>query len=143
MNNKIIYIDFQQAIQLHNWIIDRAGGLQEIQNCSHLGNILQQVKSDNYPEFKDKLTHLVFAINESHKFIEDSKRLSIALGCYFLELNRYDYVVHYFATEMENIVVWLADKRIDIDLLSKIIESLIYEEDFSEELNLNIAIAIS
>ena len=143
MSNKIIYIDLQQAIELHNWIIDRAGELQKIQDYSHLKNILQQIKNNNNPEFKDKFTHLVFAINESQKFIEDSKRLSVALGCYFLELNGYDYILHYFATEMDNIVVWLADKRINKDLLGEIIESLIYEEYFTEELKIKIAIAIS
>ncbi|MGD1921225.1 MAG: type II toxin-antitoxin system death-on-curing family toxin [Pleurocapsa sp.] len=141
MNNKIIYIDLQQAIELHSWIIERTDGVNKIQDYSHLENILLQVKSEDITEFNDKLTQLVFAINESHKLIEDSKRLSIALGCYFLELNGYDYVVHYFATEMENIVVWLANKRIDRDLLAEIIESLIDEEDYSEELKLKIAIA--
>lgn len=44
---------------------------------------------------------------------------------------------------MENITVWLAEGKISKDLLAEIIESLIYEEDYSEELKLKIAIAIS
>jgi len=45
--------------------------------------------------------------------------------------------------EMENIAVWLAEGKISKDLLEEIIESLIYEEDYSEELKLKIAIAVS
>lgn len=44
---------------------------------------------------------------------------------------------------MENIAVWLAEGKISKDLLAEIIESLVYEEDYSEELKLKIAIAVS
>ena len=88
------------------------------------------------------MTQLVFAINKSEKLIPDSKHLSLALGCYFLELNGYDYVVHYFATEMENIVIWLEQNKISRELLKEIIASLT-EEDYSEELKLKIAISVT
>jgi death-on-curing protein len=39
---------------------------------------------------------------------------------------------------MENIVVDVADNRIDKDLLFEIITSLLYEDDYSEELKLKI-----
>lgn len=39
---------------------------------------------------------------------------------------------------MENIVVDVADNRIDKDLLLEIITSLLYEDDYSEELKLKI-----
>jgi len=38
-------------------------------------------------------------------------------------------------------MVWLADKRINRDLLGEIIKSLIYEEYFSEKLKIAIAIS--
>ena len=44
--------------------------------------------------------------------------------------------------QMENIIVWLADGRISKELLAEIIDSLIYEEDYSEELKLKIVKAI-
>ena len=144
MSSKIVYINSQQAIEIHNWIIDIAGSFSRTKDTECLNRILQEIKSDrNYPEFKDKLTDLIFEINKYQNLIDDSKRLSIVLGCYFLELNGYDYVVHYFAKEMENIVVWLADGRISRDLFAEIIESLIYEDEYSEELKLKIAIAIN
>ena len=142
-DSKIIYINLEQAIELHNWIINNAGGNKQIENKDRLNNVLQEIKSDrDYPEFKHKLTQLIFAIN-TEPAIQDSKHLSIALGCYFLELNGYDYVVHYFVTEMDNIVVWLGQNKISRELLIEITNSLIYEEDYSEELKLQIVNCVS
>lgn len=39
---------------------------------------------------------------------------------------------------MENIVVWVASNAIDKDLLHKLISSIIYEDDYSEELKLEL-----
>lgn len=143
-DSKIIYINLQQAIELHTWIVDSAGGNKQIENSDRLNNILNEIKNDNnYPEFKDKLTQLIFTINTSKQDILDSQRLSLALSCYFLELNGYDYVVHYFAEEMENIVLWVEKGKIDKKLLAEIINSLINAEDYSEELKLKIAIAVN
>ncbi len=52
-------------------------------------------------------------------------------------------MVSKFIIEMENIAVHVADNRIDKDLLFEIISSLIYEEDYSEELKLKIIDSIS
>lgn len=43
---------------------------------------------------------------------------------------------------MENISVTVADNIIDKDLLEEIIESIIYDEDYSEELKLKIINAL-
>lgn len=36
---------------------------------------------------------IFFAVNKFHAFSDGNKGSSVALGCYFLELNRYDYAV--------------------------------------------------
>jgi death-on-curing protein len=91
----------------------------------------------------DKLAFLVFAINKNHAFHDGNKRSSIALGAYFLQLNGYDYVVRRFVLEMENIAVYVAASAIDRALLRRIVESLLYEEDYSEALKLDLIAAIS
>jgi len=53
------------------------------------------------------------------------------------------YVTSKFIQEMENISYHLAAGVIDKDFLLEIIQSIIYEEDYSEELKLRIANAIS
>ena len=47
-------------------------------------------------------------------------------------------MINKFIIEMENIVVDVADNRIDKDLLFDIVTSLLYDQDYSEELKLKI-----
>ena len=60
-----------------------------------------------------------------------------------MQLNGYDYAVRTFVFEMENIAVWVAEGKISKELLGTIVESLIYEDNFSESLKLKILLAIS
>ena len=144
MSRRFFYFDIYYAVELHDWIIDKSGGLTGINNLGLLESPLEHIQNDlYYPEFEDKLTHLVFSVNKSHAFVDGNKRSSIALGSYFLELNGYNYAVKKFELAMENIAVWVAEGLISKDLLGEIIKSLIYEEDYNEALKLQILLAIS
>ena len=59
----------------------------------------------------------------------------------FLEINNCSFRTERFIAEMENVAVDVADNRIDKDLLFEIINSIIYEDDYSEELKLKIIYA--
>ncbi len=138
-----LYFDVDHAIQVHDWIIDQSGGMAGINNLGQLESSLTHLQNDDYyPEFVDKLTYLIFALVKFHVFSDGNKRSSIALGTYFLELNGYS-ITKKFVIEMENIVVWLAENKIKEDLLKDLIESLIYEDDYSEELKLRLFLAVS
>ena len=140
----ILYFNIAYAISTHDFIIKYSGGLTGIKDRGHLESILDHIQNDwYYPEFVDKLTHLVFAVNKGHCFSDGNKRSSVALGAYFLEINGLDYCVDKFIIEMENIAVDVADNRVDKGLLSEIIFSIINEEDFSESLKLKIVDAKS
>ncbi len=137
--SSFLYFDAAHAIQTHDWIITHSGGLVGIKDIGQLESPLDHVRNDvYYPEIEDKLTHLVFSINKHHAFNDGNKRSSLALGAYFLELKGFDYIVHHFINEMENIAVWIASNAIDKDLLHKLISSIIYEDDYSEELKLEL-----
>lgn len=141
---QIFYFDITHAVREHDWIIEKSGGLTGIKNIEYLDSALDHIQNDlYYPEFQDKLTHLVFAINKFHAFNDGNKRSSLALGAYFLELNGYDYCVTKFVLEMENISVWLADGKISKELLNEIVTSLIFEDDYSEDLKLRILSAVA
>ena len=136
---KIFYFDVTHAINAHDWIIRNSGGLEGINNIGNLESPLEHIKNDDYyPNIEDKLTHLVFTINKNHTFTDGNKRSSIALGAYFLELNGYDYAVTRFVRQMENIAVWVAKNTIGKELLGQIVYSLVFEDDYSEELKLEI-----
>lgn len=141
---KIFYFDIAHAVREHDWIIEHSGGLPGIKNLEYLDSALDHIQNDlYYPEFQDKLTHLVFAINKFHAFNDGNKRSSLALGAYFLELNGYEYCVTKFVLEMENIAVWLAEGKISKELLNEIVTSLIFEDDYSEDLKLCILSAVA
>jgi len=144
MNGLILYFDVKHAVEVHDWIIENSGGLSGTKDLGQLDSVLDHIQNDMYyPSFEEKLNHLVFSINKFHAFNDGNKRSSLTLGAYFLELNGYDYCVQSFVQEMENIVVWLAENKISKDLLLKIVTSLIMDEDFSEELKLELLEAVN
>lgn len=139
-----LYFNTKYAIKTHDKIIEISGGIYGIKDLGNLESPLEHIQNDTYyPYLEDKITHLVFSINKNHAFTDGNKRTSIALGGFFLELNGLDSMVTRFISEMENIAVHVADNRIDKELLFEIITSLIYEEDYSEELKLKIINSIS
>ena len=138
------YFTVEYAVKTHDKILEISGGISGIKDFGNLESPLEHIQNDiYYPELEDKITHLVFCVNKNHAFNDGNKRSSIALGAFFLELNGLDSMVSKFIIEMENIAVHVADNRIDKELLFKIITSLIYEEDYSEELKLKIIDSIS
>ena len=139
-----IYFDIEHAIRTHDFIIENSGGNSGIIEIGQAESVLEHIQNDlYYPEFEDKLTHLVFCINKFHAFCDGNKRTSIALGAYLLEVNGIEYCIDKFIIEMENIAVYVADNKISKDLLHEIICSLLTEDIFSEELKLKIIDALS
>jgi death on curing protein len=135
----LLYFDTEHAKATHDTIINISGGIQGVIDLGRLDSILDQIKNDDYyPEFEDKLTHLVYAINKGHCFNDGNKRTSIALGAFFLEVNGLDMFVNKFIIEMENIAVSVADNLVSKELLKEIIDSILAEEDFNEQLKLKI-----
>ena len=138
------YFNIAYAVKTHDFIIKESGGSQGVNDLGLLESVLAHIQNDfYYPEFETKITHLVFSVNKNHAFSDGNKRSSIALGAYFLEINGLEYCIDRFIMEMENIAVHVADNRIDKDLLYAIIYSIINEDEFSEELRLEIIEAIS
>ncbi|MFV5687367.1 type II toxin-antitoxin system death-on-curing family toxin [Flavobacterium sp. ZT3R25] len=137
------YLDMTHAIKEQDFIIENSGGKKGIINIGLVDSVLEHIKNDwYYPEFENKVCHLFYSINKNHAFEDGNKRTSIVLTAYFLEINGFDFKVSYFIREMENIAVHVADNRIDKNLLQEIITSILYENDYDEELQLKIVNAI-
>lgn len=138
------YFDSNHAIQVHDSIIIHSGGLMGVINLGLIKSTLEHIQNDiYYPVIEDKVTHLFFSVNKNHAFQDGNKRASIALSAYFLEINNCEFIVSRFVIEMENIAVDVADNRIDKNLLFEIIQSIIYEDDYSEGLKLKILLTKS
>ena len=143
MAGLILYFDIKHAVEVHDWIIENSGGLAGSKDLGALESVLDHIQNDMYyPTFEEKLTHLIFAVNKFHAFNDGNKRSSLSLGAYFLELNGYDYCVQKFVLEMENIVVWLAENKILKELLLKLVTSLIMDDEYSEDLKLELLEAV-
>jgi death-on-curing protein len=139
-----IYFDIEHAIRTHDFIIENSGGNSGIIEIGKIESVLEHIQNDlYYPEFEDKLTHLIFCVNKFHAFSDGNKRTSIALGAYLLEVNGIEYCIDKFIIEMENIAVYVADNKIDKELLQEIVSSILIEDDFNEELKLKIIDALS
>ncbi|MCD8421703.1 type II toxin-antitoxin system death-on-curing family toxin [Tenacibaculum finnmarkense] len=134
-----LYFDVNHAIKIHDEIVKTSGGLLGLRDIGLLESTLYHMQNDiYYASIVDKLTHLLFSINKNHCFNDGNKRASLALCLYFLIINGLDFTIEKFTTEMENIVVDVADNRIDKNLLFEIIKSILYDEDYPEELKLKI-----
>ncbi len=139
-----LYFDVIHAIKEHDYIIANSGGRDGVLNIGLVESVLEHIQNDwYYPELEDKICHLFFSVNKNHAFQDGNKRTSIVLSAYFLELNGFDFKVDYFIKKMENIAVHVADNRIDKDLLHEIIQSVLYENEYNEELQLKIVNAIT
>lgn len=144
--NTIIYItDIQEVVNIHKKTVAvSGGGTHGIIDIGSLDAALAHIQNDMYyPTFIDKLTHLFFAANKSHCFQDGNKRIAISLGSIFLLKNGYLDAAQRFLYKMETISYHLAAGRIEKDFLRDIIDSLVYEEDFSEEIKLKLIHCIS
>ena len=139
-----LYFDTEYAVKTHDKILEISGGIHGIIDLGRLESILQHIQNDDYyPEYENKLSHLVYSVNKNHCFNDGNKRTSIALGAFFLQINGLDAYVTKFIREMENIAVAVADNLIDKDLLHEIVLSLVNDEEYNEELKLKIIEALS
>lgn len=138
------YFTAEYAIKIHDKIIQISGGVNGVKDFGNIDSPITHIQNDDYyPEFEDKLTHLVYSFNKNHAFNDGNKRTSIAVGAFFLEVNGLEVLVDKFIIEMENIAVTVADNIISKELLSEIVFSIINEADYSEELKLKIVGALS
>jgi death-on-curing protein len=138
------YFEAALAVEMHDWIIENTGGLGGVKDIGILESTLAHVQNDSYyPNIETKLCYLVYSIIKNHSFTDGNKRSSLMIGAFFLELNGYDFIVQKFIRSMENYVVWVADNVIRRELLQKVIKSVIYEDEFSEDLRTEIYRAVT
>lgn len=141
---KFEYFNSTYAIKVHDAIIEKSGGLLGVINLNLLESTLAHIKNDlYYPEIEDKITHLFFSINKNHCFNDGNKRSAIALSAYLLKLNGLDSKVDIFIKRMENITVYVAENKIDKELLNELISSTIYKYEYSEQLKLKLLNALN
>lgn len=130
----ITYFTFDDLVDKHNEVIEKSGGNVGILNEGLLRGCLEFICNDDYyPDFEDKLTHLIFSIAKNHGFCDGNKRTPIVAGAYFLELNAYDqYVIDAFMQNMENVILLTVQNLLTKEQLKQIISDLINNGELSD-----------
>ena len=122
------YLSLDEAIILHNDIMDKMDGLQgfDSSRVGYLESALEHIKNDDfYPNFLDKLTHLIFSCVKFHPFLDGNKRTAIYLANAFIELNCPEAFTDDFYQKLENVVVGVASGEIDKDSLKAILAEIL------------------
>lgn len=137
-------VSIEEVISIHEKTVEvSGGGSVGVLDTHSLEAALEHIQNDDYyPTFTDKLNHLIYAANKSHCFQDGNKRIAISLGMKFLLDNGYLSVIQKFAHKMEMVSYQLAAGRIDKELLHEIINSILYEDEYSDSLKIKIVNSI-
>ena len=140
MNEALKYIDYDEALVIYNRTIDASGGgLNGVKDEGGILKVLDFVQNDlYYPTFVEKLTYLVFGLCTGHYFEDSNKRVALTIGMCFLVHNGYYWHAYGFMQCMEAIIYHVAAGRIDKELLQRIIACFMANEDYPEDLKLEI-----
>lgn len=86
MSKGIIYIDYDEALNIYGKMIDASdGGFEGVRDEGGIRATLDFVQNDlYYPTFADKLTYLMYRFCSGHFFNDGNKRIALTLGAYFL-----------------------------------------------------------
>lgn len=137
---KIIYLSLDNAIDTHNMIMEKTGGLLGEKEIGDISAPLEFIQIDDYyPTFEGKLTHLVYSVAKNHAFLDGNKRTSIGLGLFFLLLNGYpETVISKFVTEMEDLIVITVDNLLNKQELEEYIAVIISDNEYSDEMQIRL-----
>lgn len=145
MKNKgLRYIDYDEALVVYaKTVTASGGGLSGVKDEGGIRKVLDFVQNDlYYPTFNEKLTYLVYGLCTGHYFEDSNKRVALTIGVWFLVHNGYYWHAYNFMQCMEYIIYHVAAGRIDKDLLQRVIDCFMANEEQSESLKLDIIYAI-
>lgn len=85
MNEKIVYIGYDEALKIYGDMIDASdGGFEGVRDEGGIHATLDFMQNDlYYPTFADKLTYLMYRFCSGHFFSDGNKRIALTLGTYF------------------------------------------------------------
>jgi len=88
------YLTINEALEIHNRVIEQSGGAKGIRDLGVLESALAQPKmtfggEDLYPTVVEKASALGFSLIQNHPFIDGNKRIGHAAMEIFLVLSGY------------------------------------------------------
>ncbi len=145
MNDEILYISFEEVMDVYQKTIDNSGGgFAGIRDEFGIYSVIEFMQDDlYYPTFVSKLTYLVFGFCSGHYFSDGNKRIALTLGAYFLYKNQYYWTACSFMRQVEAIIYHVAASHIDKNLLERIMQCVVDGTDYDEALKIDIANAMN
>lgn len=122
------YLNIQDVMTLHQQMIEAMQGLKGVnpQQIGLLESALQQIQNnDYYPNFIDKLTHIVFACVKFHPFLDGNKRTALLVARTFIVMNYPKILPENFYQTLEDIVVAVAEGKTTKEELREILQNLL------------------
>lgn len=139
----IKYPSYEQVM----WLYDRVvyisdGGIKGFRDEGELLYVLDAIKNDDYfPNFLSKLSFIIHRVCDGHIFNDGNKRMGLALGGLFLQLNGLYNSNMMYIQRMEAISYHIAAGNINSTLLTKVLDSIINNKDYDEELKIELLAA--
>ncbi|MEY4667967.1 MAG: hypothetical protein RL518_666 [Pseudomonadota bacterium] len=82
-----IYPTLEEAIYLHNILLDRFGGARGVLDKGLLESALARPRSGYYRSLSEQAAALMQSLAMNHPFVDGNKRVAFALTAVFLKLN--------------------------------------------------------
>ncbi len=144
-SHNIKYPTYEQVVWLYDRVVELSdGGVKGFRDKGELLYLLDIVKNDLYfPSFLSKLVLLISRICVGHIFIDGNKRMGLAVGGLFLQLNGLYKTEMSYLQRMEAVTYHIAAGNVDEKLLSRVIECIVAGIDYDERLKYELCVAFN
>lgn len=121
---KTIYPTLEEALYLHEMLIEKFGGSKGLRDKGLLESSLYRPQSGYYETLSKQAAALIQSLTMNHCFVDGNKRIAFALTATFLFMNGYS--LNASADEAESFLIEeIIKNKADIQKIAKWIEKFI------------------
>ncbi len=127
------YFTYEALLEVHDMVLAVSGGMPGVKDEGLIRSPVEFISEGQYyPTFADKLTHLVYSLIKNHGFNDGNKRTALAAGALLLMMNGYDSFVGYYFLMFEQVMVLVAENKINKEQLYELFVDIVENGTLSE-----------
>lgn len=127
------YFTYEALLEVHDTVLAVSGGMPGVKDEGLIRSPVEFISEGQYyPTFADKLTHLVYSLIKNHGFNDGNKRTALAAGALLLMMNGYDSFVGYYFLMFEQVMVLVAENKINKEQLYELFVDIVENGTLSE-----------
>ena len=127
------YFTYEALLEAHDMVLAVSGGMPGVKDEGLIRSPVEFISEGQYyPTFADKLTHLVYSLIKNHGFNDGNKRTALAAGALLLMMNGYDSFVGYYFLMFEQVMVLVAENKINKEQLYELFVDIVENGTLSE-----------